>query len=205
MPHWCWPLVPSRKSGGLAGGDGTYNCDSFDTQEQAQAFYNADPSDLNDLDADGDGVPCETTPSSVTEDGTIMGGFEDDGSEMNDLDCVDLAISATETSAQAVYDADPSDPNGLDRDEDSLACESTFSVASGTRFEDGSGMIDGTGATSVPVNPPPGADSPVFQPAEPDVAVLPDTGGPGSALLLPAAGLFLATGLIGLKVARRLS
>lgn len=195
---------------GPSGGDGTYNCDSFDTQEQAQAFYNADPSDPNDLDADGDGVPCETTPSGVTEDSTIMGGFEDDGSEMNDLDCVDLAISATETSAQAVYEADPSDPNGLDRDEDGIACESTFSKASGTTFEDGSGMIAGTGggpapsgAEVAPVNPPPGADSPVFQPAEPDVAVLPDTGGPGPALLLPAAGLLLATGLVGLKVARR--
>ncbi|MGB3681869.1 MAG: excalibur calcium-binding domain-containing protein [Rubrobacteraceae bacterium] len=189
---------------GPSGGDGTYNCDSFDTQEQAQAFYNADPSDPNDLDADGDGIPCETTPSSVTEDGTIMGGIENDPSEFGDLDCVDFAVTATETSAQAVYDADPSDPNGLDRDGDGIACESSFSEASGTRFEDGSGMIEGTGG-----GPAPGGDTGVAagqyanDAADNSVTTLPDTSGPGSTLLLPVAGLLLATGLTGLKVVRR--
>lgn len=162
------------------------------------------------MDTDGDGIPCEVAPSGVAEDATLLGGYPDDPAEMNDLDCVDLAISATETTAQATYDADPSDPNGLDRDGDGIACESSFSEASGTTFEDGSGMIAGTGggpappgAEVAPVTPPSGADSPVFQPAEPDVAELPDTGGPAPALLLPVAGLLLATGLIGLTVSRR--
>ena len=127
---------------GPSGGDGTYNCDSFDTREQAQAFYDADPSDPNNLDTDGNGIPCEVAPSGVAEDATLLGGYPDGPAEMNDLDCVDFG---TQADAQATYNADPSDPNGLDRDGDGIACESSFSVASGTTFEDGSGMIEGTG------------------------------------------------------------
>ena len=131
---------------GPSGGDGTYNCDSFDTQEQAQAFYDADPSDPNSLDTDGDGIPCEVAPSGVAEDATLLGGYPDGPAEMNDLDCVDFG---TQADAQATYNADTSDPNGLDRDGDGIACESSFSVASGTTFEDGSGMIEGTGGGQV--------------------------------------------------------
>ncbi len=46
-------------------------------------------------------------------------------------------------------------------------------------------------------------EAPETAPATETDTVLPDTGGP--ALLLPAAGLLLATGLIGLKVVRRRS
>lgn len=38
-----------------------------------------------------------------------------------DLDCADFT---SQSQAQAVYDADPSDPNGLDRDGDGIACDS---------------------------------------------------------------------------------
>jgi hypothetical protein len=38
-----------------------------------------------------------------------------------DLDCSDFA---TQAEAQAAYNQDPSDPNGLDRDNDGVACES---------------------------------------------------------------------------------
>lgn len=40
--------------------------------------------------------------------------------ESGDLDCADFA---TQREAQAEYDADPSDPNGLDADSDGIACE----------------------------------------------------------------------------------
>lgn len=98
-------------------------------------------------------------------------------SEWYDLDCVDLAVSATETTAQATYDADPSDPNNLDSDNDGIACESTFSVASGTRFEDGTGMIAASGAST-----------------------LPNTGGPA---LLPVAALLISLGALSLAVLHR--
>ncbi len=37
-----------------------------------------------------------------------------------DLDCPDFT---SQSQAQAVYDKNPSDPNGLDRDGDGIACE----------------------------------------------------------------------------------
>ena len=55
------------QSRGPSGADGTYNCEDFDTQEQAQAYYEGqgglngpDPADLDD---DLDGVACETLPA----------------------------------------------------------------------------------------------------------------------------------------------
>jgi hypothetical protein len=46
-----------------------------------------------------------------------------------DLDCSDFA---TQAEAQAVYNQDPSDPNGLDRDNDGVACESLPGGAPGS-------------------------------------------------------------------------
>jgi hypothetical protein len=62
------------------------DCSDFATQAQAQAVYNADPSDPNHLDADHDGVACETlsggTESVVT---TPVGGVPaGDGSTAGD-------------------------------------------------------------------------------------------------------------------------
>ena len=40
------------------------NCDDFDTQQEAQAVYNQDPSDPNGLDGnDNDGIACESLAS----------------------------------------------------------------------------------------------------------------------------------------------
>lgn len=48
------------------------DCADFASQGEAQAVYDADPSDPHGLDADGDGVACETLPDGSNED-------EDDG------------------------------------------------------------------------------------------------------------------------------
>ncbi|WP_231189016.1 thermonuclease family protein [Haladaptatus sp. DYF46] len=40
--------------------DGDYDCSHFDTQEQAQAVLEQDPSDPHRLDGDDDGVACES-------------------------------------------------------------------------------------------------------------------------------------------------
>lgn len=39
-----------------------YNCSDFKTQREAQAVFNKYPIDLYHLDADHDGVPCESLP-----------------------------------------------------------------------------------------------------------------------------------------------
>lgn len=43
-----------------SGGD--LDCGDFATQAEAQAVYDADPSDPNGLDGEGDGTPCESLP-----------------------------------------------------------------------------------------------------------------------------------------------
>lgn len=40
----------------------TLNCDDFDTQPEAQAHLEADPSDPDGLDRDNDGIACENLP-----------------------------------------------------------------------------------------------------------------------------------------------
>ncbi|WP_347059655.1 excalibur calcium-binding domain-containing protein [Blastococcus sp. HT6-30] len=66
-----------------------HNCENYATQEEAQAFFDADPSDPEGLDADDDGIACEDLPagdSLPTEptqspqpaDGDNGGGDDDD-------------------------------------------------------------------------------------------------------------------------------
>lgn len=45
------------------------DCADFDTQAEAQAELEADPSDPHGLDADNDGVACELLPDGSSEDG----------------------------------------------------------------------------------------------------------------------------------------
>ncbi len=170
-----------------------------EVQEEAQATLAADPSDPNGLDPDGDGVACEFEASSTGEvafeDGT---GFVTDAApapQDDDLDCEEFA---SQGEAQAVLDADTDDPNDLDADGDGIACNELISApptqATGTPTQ-----YQTPAAPSVevaPVTPPPGADSPVFQPTEPDVAETsspaPTTSSPRPSALqqLPATGGF---------------
>lgn len=191
--------VALAQSRGPSGADGTYNCEDFDTQPQAQAYYESQGG-LNgtnpaDLDDDLDGVACETLPA-----GPATGGG---GNETTDLDCADFA---TQEEAQAVYNQDPSDPNGLDADFDGIACEE--SLPSGGQAvplptipegEEPVQRMPGEARPGVPES----AATEQYVPEEPAsvVPVLPDTGGP--ALLLPAAGLLLGAGLIGRRLVRR--
>lgn len=55
-------------------GDEDLDCEDFFTQESAQATLDEVPSDPYRLDADGDGVACETLPSGEAEDQTLPPG-----------------------------------------------------------------------------------------------------------------------------------
>jgi Excalibur calcium-binding domain len=53
------------------------DCSDFATQAEAQAVFDATPGDPNRLDADNDGIACETLPGgasgqAVTEDNTAF-------------------------------------------------------------------------------------------------------------------------------------
>lgn len=74
------------------------NCDDFGgDQSAAQAVLDGDPSDPNDLDADGDGIACESLSGG---DGTSSGGSGDDdgGSVSGDDDSGDGGASGGDDS-----------------------------------------------------------------------------------------------------------
>jgi hypothetical protein len=124
--------------------------------------------------------------------GDTGGGATPNGGNTADLDCIDFA---TQAEAQATYDADPSDPNGLDADGDSIACETNTDTANTTEFEDDTGVA--SGGPLIAEDDATGEQYADDDADDEDVAALPDTGGP--ALLLPVAALLL--GLAGLSCA----
>ena len=152
-----------------------YDCASFGSQESSQAELERDPDDPSNLDADDDGIACEDYDYGGTGAGTQ--GADSGG----DLDCADFA---TQAEAQAEFDADPTDPNGLDADDDGKACEE---LAGGSEAQQGGGNADKQYGKVIRVTVVKGK--------------LPGTGGPSLVLLLGP----LAIALVGmwLLIARR--
>ncbi len=161
--------------------DDQYDCASFGSQESAQAELDRDPSDPNNLDGDDDGMAC---------DAYDYNGGGGDGGDDGELDCADFA---TQDEAQAELENDPSDPNGLDADNDGIPCEE---------------LLPGGGPNEGPVGPNPEGTTPVgdqYTPKAPPGPVdnpkgvmpgtgakkVPNTGGPpivlGALVLLGAA------------------
>ena len=131
---------------GMASPAAALNCPDFDTHAEAQAFLRADPSDPEGLDADNDGIACESLsppqdlvpvvkgPVSGNVVASVTGGAGPITAsvvrgQVNDQDCGDFA---TQAAAQAHLDADKSDPDNLDADNDGQACESFFATAAAT-------------------------------------------------------------------------
>lgn len=54
--------APQQQAPASAPSGGDLDCSDFSTQQEAQATLDADPSDPNGLDGEGDGVPCESLP-----------------------------------------------------------------------------------------------------------------------------------------------
>ena len=53
------------------------DCPDFSTQAEAQAVYDRDPSDPNNLDADNDGTACESLPGGALGSGENGGAGGD--------------------------------------------------------------------------------------------------------------------------------
>lgn len=62
-----------------ASGQVDLDCIDFATQAEAQAEFDADPSDPHGLDADGDGIACEWNPDGGGAGGTQPFGAVDTG------------------------------------------------------------------------------------------------------------------------------
>lgn len=121
------------------------DCSNFATQEEAQAVLDSDPSDPHRLDADGDGIACESLPHGTVPEPEPPAPTEPSAPALPvpaeptppapvespapapatqlDHDCADFA---SQSEAQAALDADPADPERLDADGDGVACEALF-------------------------------------------------------------------------------
>lgn len=93
------------------------DCNDFATQRSAQSLFELASEDRFNLDKDGDEVACETPQGRAAEDGTTLGA-----QTLEDLDCMDFP---SQEAAQGNLRADPSDPNGLDPEQNGIACEIT--------------------------------------------------------------------------------
>src|SRR5918994_6903439 len=143
------PNGPGRSVIQLAQGD-NFDCEDFETQEEAQAILDEDPADPNNLDPNRDGIACALLPSA-DDQGTDPG---DDASAAQDADAgnqtpeerraarqaerqqneegtptgeetaaVTCADFQTQEEAQAAFDADPEGLTDLDADGNGIACE----------------------------------------------------------------------------------
>ncbi len=115
-----------------------------------------------------------------------------------DLDCDDFASQA---EAQAALRANPSDPNGLDgNDDDGIACESLPAPRDEVPVQEamgtGGGGGDGGGGTT-----PTTAQYDQYTPTSP--VPLPETGGLTPALALVPLALLVMGGLLAARIVRR--
>jgi hypothetical protein len=175
-----WPR-DSWRSGKTPTTTADLDCANFATQQEAQAELERDPSDPNNLDADNDGVACETYPYNGG------GGGEDGG---GDLDCADFA---TQRAAQREYAKDRTDPNNLDADNDGRACEELI--------DEGRDDPTPVGEQYEPKTPPGPVDRPEGVIPRTGVRRVPPTGGPPY-LVLGALVLLGATLIAGRCVLR---
>ncbi|MEX0786975.1 MAG: cohesin domain-containing protein [Dehalococcoidia bacterium] len=97
--------------GAAPGGDTGAACNSFEFQEDAQAALDSDPSDPANLDANDNGVACEHLQHRPGGNGN---GDDEESA---------CAPYVYQELAQAVLDADTTDPEGLDPEHDGVACE----------------------------------------------------------------------------------
>ncbi|HEX2300516.1 MAG TPA: excalibur calcium-binding domain-containing protein [Pseudonocardiaceae bacterium] len=209
--------VPVAAAALLVGISGTalaaqnLNCDDFTYQEDAQAVYDANPSDPHGLDGDdNDGLACESlprrpvqqppatteppvpsppattespapAPTAITEPPAPAPVPATPG----DRDCADFA---SQPEAQAVLDADSADRERLDADNDGLACEALFGG------NDPAAPQQQTSDQQVEIYPLGGVDT-----GDPTMASRPGSGVLGGL----AAGLIAVAALLGLRRAQR--
>ena len=96
--------------------EGDLSCSDFASQAEAQAAFDADPSDPYGLDLDLDGVACETpfvVPAERAATPEPLNGRA--------VNCIDFTF---QEDAQVVYDGIPGDPYNLDPSGDGFACAS---------------------------------------------------------------------------------
>jgi hypothetical protein len=118
----------------------------------------------------------------------------------DEFDCEDFD---TQEEAQAEFNADPSDPSGLDEDDgadDGIACETLPSGGDSTATPSASPIASTTGGPLTPLPSDGGSPSAT---ATPTASVLPETGGPAAAISIVSLALIVGTGIMAFGITRR--
>lgn len=193
--------VALAQSRGPSGADGSYNCADFDTQTQAQNYYEGQGGvsggDPDGLDRDQDGLACE--------DSLPAGGTSNGSGAVSCDQFVSAAGNPSQFQAQQFYDfeATPAQQAALDADGDGFACDDLETGVDNLGETDADrAAANDVPATDVPASDDATTDQYADEEVADDVAELPNTGGP--TLLTLATGLALA-GLGGLLLKRRLN
>ena len=152
------------------------------TQPQAQAIFDADPSDPNGLDADNDGLACEGNAPTATQYG--QSNAETPIIE-NPRNCDEFGGSQA-AAQQFLENVTPGDEFNLDADDDGIACEGLLS-----------------GGAEAPTTTATQYETPDVTTTTTATTALPTTGG---LPLMPLAGAsLLVLGLTGYAINRRVS
>jgi hypothetical protein len=101
------------------------DCPDFTSQEEAQSVLDADSSDPNGLDADSDGIACESLPNESSATTTPDYSASDDASASSGSSDASYAncSEARAAGAAPLYSGDPGYSSRLDGDGDGIACE----------------------------------------------------------------------------------
>ncbi|MBM7599036.1 cobalamin biosynthesis protein CobT [Virgibacillus halotolerans] len=124
------------------------NCSDFDTQPEAQAHLDADPSDPDGLDRDNDGIACENLPQ-----GEAASSNNDDASE-NASESEGSSEDAATDESTSSSDATSSEEETTSSDDASTSDESTSSDEEGGELPDTAtvlplGIMGGLGAMAL--------------------------------------------------------
>jgi len=111
--------TPASQPDAARSDENDLTCSDFAGQAEAQAAFDADPTDPHGLDLDLDGVACEIP--FVTPVDENRAAASPTPSQGLDVDCADFAF---QEDAQVVYDRIPGDPYNLDPSGDGYACAS---------------------------------------------------------------------------------
>ena len=148
--------LPARPLPSFAQEDSDLDCEDFETQEEAQAVLDEDPSDPNNLDPNADGIACALLPSASDLDPAPRADAEveaeqdagnaeqsqeerraarqaERGANQVDAPAEDISTTvcadfATAEDAQAAFDEDPIGLAALDGDGNGIACEELLDI-----------------------------------------------------------------------------
>jgi hypothetical protein len=116
--------TPTSQPDAVRSDENDLTCSDFASQAEAQAAFDADPTDPHGLDLDLDGIACEipfVTPGAERAPVAAEPAASPEPLDGRAVNCIDFAF---QEDAQVVYDRIPGDPYNLDPSGDGFACAS---------------------------------------------------------------------------------